>query len=94
MQQPQQGWTHPLRYKFYMQVVISLTILGIGCYLILESEENSTRFTVGVSLISSICGYWFPSPTLSRRNILAENGNVVGNRNLEFDDDDDDSDTV
>lgn len=55
------------RANFYVQLVVTLTGLAIGCFLLI-TNPNSESLTIGLNLISSITGYWLPSPRMERKD--------------------------
>ena len=46
---------------FFMQSIISFVFMAIGIILIFYNAD-STKFAIGVSMISSMVGYWLPNP--------------------------------
>ena len=44
-------------------------MLGVSIFLIVDSDANSTKFTVGVSIFTGIGGWWLPSPKVSKKSL-------------------------
>lgn len=55
------------RANFYVQFIVTMIVLAFSGYLIITYKDNAT-FTAGIALISSLLGYWLPSPTMVRKN--------------------------
>lgn len=68
------------RYKFYLQAIVSLTVLSTGIYLVCDYDHVSSQFTVGVSLISAILGYWVPNPKFKSSRQLQQKGKLPENQ--------------
>lgn len=61
---------------FAVQSFVSIMALALGGSLIFY-DSDETRFTIGISIFSSIVGYWLPSPqqnNVSTKEQQASNG--------------------
>jgi hypothetical protein len=49
-------FTHENAWHFTMQVVVSLVVLVLGCYLLIYSDKDGAKY--GAGLLGIIIGYW------------------------------------
>ena len=60
---------------FVMQCLVSILMMGISTALIFY-PPNDASFTIGISMLSSITGYWFPNPQRKQKNENSSNNNA------------------
>lgn len=60
---------HPLRFVFYIQAIVSFTVIGISSYLLISEPQDSSKFSIAIAAFSSIVGYWLPSPKVSKKSL-------------------------
>ena len=65
-------------HVFFMQCLVTLCIIGISVALIFL-QPNDGSFTIGIAMLSSITGYWFPNPNRKQQN--SSNSNDTNNSN-------------
>jgi hypothetical protein len=51
--------------RFIIQAVLSATVVGFSITVIMRNQKTDN--SVNYSLISSIIGYWLPSPSIPRK---------------------------
>ena len=51
---------------FVMQCIVTLIMMGISTALIFF-PPNDASFTIGIAMLSSITGYWFPNPNRKQK---------------------------
>lgn len=77
----------PLIYLFYIQFVISISVLAVAFYLVIDNKSGDPEFSVGLSLITAVLGIWTPNPKFRKKYVdkirEKHKGTVNDNQDIE-----------
>ena len=76
--------------KFYMQITVSLLVVGFSMVIIWKRPEKDN--SVSYSLISSIVGFWLPTPVAPKHEAAAAKTTAGTNEEEDEEEDDEEND--
>jgi hypothetical protein len=79
-------------HVFIMQCVVTICMIGISTALIFF-PPNDASFTIGIAMLSSITGYWFPNPNRKQQNSSNSDNSCETETGTETDSNSDNADT-